>query len=62
MHVLTGIIIRSYCAIKVASTYYYDLSDRFSRKVIWLEVCSTNKDPRVIARYYLEATESINGI
>ena len=30
---------------------------RFSRKVIWLEVASTNNDSAVIAGYYLSAVE-----
>ena len=29
----------------------------FSRKVIWLEVSTTNNDPSVIAGYYLHAVE-----
>ncbi|KAH3706740.1 hypothetical protein DPMN_066128 [Dreissena polymorpha] len=27
----------------------------FSRKIIWLEVSDTNNDPKLIARYYLDA-------
>ncbi|KAH3828422.1 hypothetical protein DPMN_130382 [Dreissena polymorpha] len=29
--------------------------DGFSRKIIWLEVSDTNNDPKLIARYYLDA-------
>ncbi len=29
----------------------------FSRKVLWLEVSTTNKDSRVIAGYYLKAVQ-----
>ena len=45
--------------------YYYDIityDTRFSRKVIWFTLASTNNDPRVISRYYLEAIEKINGM
>lgn len=31
--------------------------DGFSRKVLWLEVCTTNKDSSVIAGYYLKAVK-----
>ena len=30
---------------------------RYSRKILWLEVSSTNKDSKVIASYYLQAVE-----
>ena len=33
----------------------------FSRKVIWFKLASTNHDPKVIARYYLEAVEKVKG-
>lgn len=33
----------------------------FSRKVLWLKVSSTNRDPMVIARYYLECVENAAG-
>ena len=36
-------------------TFIYICS--FSRKVIWLEVSTTNNDPSVIAGYYLRAVE-----
>ena len=31
--------------------------DGFSRRLIWLEVGPTNKNPEVIAKYYLEAVK-----
>ena len=31
--------------------------DGFSRYIIWLEACSTNSDPKVIAGYYLKSVE-----
>lgn len=36
--------------------------DRFSRKLLWLEVSVTNKDPTVIAGYYLKIVEHLRGI
>lgn len=38
------------------------VSTRFSRKVLWLKMSSTNRDPRVISRYYLECVESCGGM
>ncbi|XP_074653583.1 uncharacterized protein LOC141907741 [Tubulanus polymorphus] len=35
--------------------------DGFSRLIIWLEVWTTNNDPRVICGYFLEAVESKDG-
>ena len=34
---------------------------RFSRKLIWLKLSSTNHDPKVVARYYLESIEKAEG-
>jgi hypothetical protein len=36
--------------------------DVWSRYVIWLKVHVTNHDPRVIARYYLDAVKKIGGM
>nr|XP_022287685.1 uncharacterized protein LOC111100282 isoform X2 [Crassostrea virginica] len=36
--------------------------DGFSRRVIWLEADVTNKRPEVIAEYYLDAIQNLNGI
>ena len=33
----------------------------FSRKVLWLKCSSTNRDAKVIARYYLECVEHFGG-
>ncbi len=35
--------------------------DGFSRRLIWLEVNTTNKNPEVIAQYYLDAVKQIGG-
>ena len=37
-------------------------TDRFSRKIIWLRVGSTNHDPAVILLYYLEGIAHVKGI
>ena len=36
--------------------------DGFSRKVIWLKVGSSNKNPDIIARYYLDAISELGGM
>ena len=36
--------------------------DRFSRKLIWLEVISSNKVPEIISQYYLKATKRLKGV
>ena len=36
--------------------------DRFSRCLIWLEVASSNKKPELIAKFYLDAVKSLEGI
>ena len=35
--------------------------DGYSRRIIWLEVGSTNNDPAVVARYYLNSVRQIAG-
>ena len=34
--------------------------DGYSRKLLWLEVSSTNKDPSVVLHYYLNAIKHAN--
>ena len=41
--------------------YVHGYIDGFSRKIIWLHVANTNKDPAVIAYYFLKEAEVING-
>ncbi|KAK6178305.1 hypothetical protein SNE40_010196 [Patella caerulea] len=36
--------------------------DGYSRKILWLEVASTNKDPFVICSYFARCIKEINGI
>ena len=36
--------------------------DGFSRKLIWLKVGSSNKNPDVIAHYYLDASSELGGM
>ena len=34
---------------------------RFSRKVLWAKLCSSNNDPRVTARFFLETILRLEG-
>lgn len=36
--------------------------DGFSRRIIWMEVASSNKKPELVARYYCDAVKLIGGI
>ena len=36
--------------------------DGFSRRLVWLEVASTNKKPELIAKYYIEAVKQHKGV
>ena len=36
--------------------------DGFSRRIIWLETGPSNKDPEIIAAYYISAVKNVNGV
>ena len=36
--------------------------DGFSRRLIWLEVGPTNKNPQVIAHFYIQDIKQLNGV
>ena len=36
--------------------------DGFSRRILWLEVASTNNDPRVVADYFLSTIQQLGGV
>ena len=36
--------------------------DGFSRRIMWLKVGSSNNDPRVIAKYFLQCIEEVGGV
>ena len=36
--------------------------DGFSRKILWLKVSHTNKDPLVICQYYLDAISTLGAL
>ena len=38
------------------------LSYRYSRKVLWLEVASTNNSPEVISGYFVNFAQTVQGI
>ena len=46
--------------LKPFGFYVHGCIDGFSRKKIWLHVANTNKDPAVIAYYFLKEVEVIN--
>ena len=35
--------------------------DGYSRKILWLEVCNSNNDPRIIKKYYLDYVRQVGG-
>ncbi|KAI0220567.1 hypothetical protein LSAT2_027919, partial [Lamellibrachia satsuma] len=35
--------------------------DGFSRQIIWFEACNTCNNPKVIASYYMDAVEELDG-
>ena len=47
--------------LKPFGFYIHGCIDGFSRKIIWLHVANTNKEPTVIAYYFLMEIEVING-
>lgn len=47
---------------RFAVSYTWHWLCRFSRKIIWLKLSTSNHDPRIIARYYLESVEKAKGI
>ena len=38
------------------------LLSRFSRRITWIHVASTNNDPKVIAGYFVDCVKGIGGI
>jgi len=36
--------------------------DGFSRKILWLEICGSNKDPRVVCHFFARYIQSLNGV
>ncbi|KAK3754527.1 hypothetical protein QZH41_000974 [Actinostola sp. cb2023] len=42
--------------------YVHGAIDGYSRRILWLEVNSTNKNPKVVASHYLDAVEQLGGV
>ena len=40
----------------------YECIDGFSRRLVWLEVGSINKNPDAIVKYYLDAVKRVRGV
>lgn len=36
--------------------------DGYSRRVLWLRACNSNKNPQYVARFYLDYVKEINGV
>ena len=58
MDALTGTYMKNENNISFGIVY----SISFSRKILWLHLSPTNHNPKVIARFYLEAVEEIAGM
>ena len=46
---------------KLQEVHKLNLS-RYSRKVLWLRVGSTNNDPKVVAAYFLDYIKEVGGV
>lgn len=53
--------IDGYDKLKPYGIAIHGCMDGFSRHIIWLKARNTNNDPRVVARYYIDALENTNG-
>lgn len=42
--------------------YIHGAIDGFSRRILWLEVNSTNKNPRVVASHYINTVHQLGGV
>ena len=36
--------------------------DRFSRKILWLNICPSNKDPYIISYFYVNCISNLKGV
>ena len=41
--------------LKLLGFSMHECIDGYSRKVLWLEVCSSNKNTRIVAKFYMDA-------
>ena len=41
---------------------FHGAVDGFSRRILWLNVGSTNKNPRVVANYFLNTVDQLEGV
>ena len=40
----------------------HECIDGYSRKVLWLEVSSSNRNPRIVAKFYMDAVPELKGV
>ena len=53
--------INGYDKLKPFGFCVHGAIDGFSRRILWLEVASSNNDPRIIAQYYLDCVRQLGG-
>ena len=51
--------IDGYDKLKPFGFCVYGAIDGFSRRILWLEVASSNNDPKIIAQYYLDCVRQL---
>ena len=45
----------------ISNQLHFDSFLRYSRKILWLEVARTNNDPEIIAGYFLDLANEVEG-
>ena len=50
-----------YDKLKPFGFWVHGCINGFSRRIMWLEVASTNNDPSIVAKYFLDTIKQIKG-
>ena len=48
--------------LKLFGFFIHAAIDGFSRKILWLKVSYSNKDPQVVCQYYLDAISTLGAL